>query len=281
MAGTECTLALTELSPQVEAARCILVNEGGAETVLKQIVIAAAFLSSTSATAQDGWTYRTTLYGWLAGLSSTVETPQGDLETDIDFDEVLEDLNLGVFGAFDARNGRFSLLADAMFLDLTSELAGPFGGAVYSRGEVDTKMVLVNALAMYALVDDASVRFEVGGGLRYSDMDIDTRLTGQDAVPDVAIDSDADWADLLISTRISGQFTNKWFGVAYADVGGFAIDEASSDLTWQALAGVGYQFTKGWSAVGGYRYLSIEREFLNVDTTTEVYGPFLGAQFSF
>ncbi len=239
----------------------------------------AALASPAPALSQDGWEYTATAYGWFAGLSGTVETPMGDIETDVDFGDILESLDIAFLGAFEARKKRLSLIADLQYFDLSSDVDVPTG-ALFSGGETDTQTVLLSGYAVYALVESDNVRFDVGGGLRYTYADIDVDLVGQDPALDQSVSVDGDFVDLLIAARLTGNFTERLYGVAFADVGGFGIED-SSDLTWQTAGAVGYRFNKTWSALGGYRHLSINREFGPTDTTTVVSGPFLGFQASF
>jgi hypothetical protein len=116
--------------------------------------------------------------------------------------------------------------------------------------------------------------------LRYLDASIDTHLTGRGATPNASFSRDGGWTDVLIAARASRQFNDNWYGVAYADVGGFGIGD-SSDLTWQAFAAGGYRLNETWSALGGYRHLSIERAFGAFDVAADVSGPFLGFQAKF
>ncbi|HAH10730.1 MAG TPA: hypothetical protein DCL54_03525 [Alphaproteobacteria bacterium] len=237
-----------------------------------------AVAASGSASAESDWHYTATLYGWFPGVSTTVETPMGVVESEASFDEILETLDLALFGAFEARNGRFSLIADLQFIDVGAEAEPPSG--MFSEAEVDSQLVVFSAYATYALVDTPDLRFDVGAGLRYIDATIDTHLVGVAPTPNASFSRNGGWADALIAARISKQFDERWYGVAYADVGGFGIGD-SSDLTWQAFVGAGYRFNETWSAVGGYRHLSVERTFGNFDVTADVSGPFLGFQAAF
>jgi len=239
----------------------------------------AALAAPGSAAAQGKWDYTATLYGWFPGVKTTVETPVGEIESEVDFEEVLEDLDIAFFGALEARKGRVSLVGDLQFIDLGAEAESP-NGLLFSDAEVDSKIVLVSAYATYALIDTDDFRFDVGAGLRYVDASIETHLNGMGATPDATFSRDGGWTDALIAARVTRQFNDRWFGVAYADIGGFGIGD-SSDLTWQAFAGGGYRFNETWSAVGGYRHLSIEREFNRFDVTADVSGPFLGFQATF
>lgn len=242
------------------------------------ILAAMAVVAPGSAAAQSDWDYTATLYGWFPGVSTTVETPVGEVETEVDFDEIFDTLDIAFLGALEARKGRFSLVADLQYFDVGVE-AEPPTGMLFSAAEVDSQMVLVGAYAAYSLVETEDLRFDVSAGLRYVDATIETHLVGAGA-PDATFSRDGGWADVLVAARVSRQFNDRWHGVAYADVGGFGIGD-SSDLTWQAFAGGGYRFNETWSAVGGYRHLTIERGFDNFDVMVDVSGPFLGFQASF
>lgn len=243
------------------------------------LAAAAALVIPGSATAQSGWDHTATLYGWFPGVSTTVETPFGDVEGEVGFDEILETLDMAFLGAVEARKGRLSLVGDLQFFDVGVE-AEPPAGVRFSEAEVDSQMVLFSAYATYAVVDEPDLRFDIGGGLRYADATIDTHLVGQGTVPDASFGRDGGWTDVLVAARVTRQFNDRWYGTAYADVGGFGIGD-SSDLTWQAFAGGGYRINDTWSAVGGYRHLVIEREFDRSAVTVEVSGPFIGFQASF
>jgi hypothetical protein len=249
----------------------------------KWIAVLAALAASgavaQTAAAESDWEYITTAYGWFPGVSTTVETPVGEVEAEVDFDEVLETLDIAFLGAFEARKGRLSLIGDLQYFDISAESATPIG-VVFSDAEVDSQMVLFSAYATYAITDSDDLRVDVGGGVRVTDATIKTRLRRQDASPDLLVEADSSWADVLIAARVNRRFNEKWYGVAYADAGGFGIGD-SSDLTWQVSAGLGYRFNDNWSAVGGYRHLTIDREFGRSDITVDVSGPFFGVQARF
>ncbi len=243
------------------------------------LIAALVFLAAPPAAAEKKWDYTATLYGWLTDLSSTVETPIGEFETEVEFSEILESLDLAAFGAFEARKGRWALIADVAYADLTSDIDVPFD-TLFGSGEVETQAVLLGGVATYALIDQSNLRFDVGSGIRYANIDVDTLLVGQEETPNASFSFDGSWADFLIAARVKYFITDNLFTVALADVGGFGIGD-SSDLTWQGSIGFGYRFNERWSTRTGYRYLSIKREFGGADITTEISGPLLGVQISF
>ncbi len=242
-------------------------------------VLLTAPLVAGPAAAQSDWDYSATLYGWFTGVTAELETPFGDLEAEQDFSDILENLDLAFFGAFEARNGRWAVITDIAFADLSVEVDSPFGRA-FRSADLGAEAVLVSTYATYAVVDEPTLRFDLGGGVRYTKVSLESDFNSAGTVPDASFDIDGDWTDLLLAARVRSEFNDDWFGTAYADIGGFGIED-SSELTWQVFAGVGYRINDSWSAIGGYRHLQIEREIGGADVTLELYGPVLGVQTTF
>lgn len=68
---------------------------------------------------------------------------------------------------------------------------------------------------------------------------------------------DEQWVDPFVGLRAQWNITERFFLAARADIGGFGV---SSQLTWQAQATVGYNFTKNIFTEVGYRYLDTDYE---------------------
>lgn len=247
--------------------------------LMRSLALLAAGAAPAIVANDNPWDYTATFYGWFPGVSTSVETPLGEVESELDFDAILETLDIAFLGAFEARKGRLSLVADLQYFDIGVE-AEPHTETAFSAAEVDQQLLLFSAYAGYAVVDSAETRFDVGGGLRYVGSNIDTQLEGQGSVPDAEYSLDGGWVDALLAARFSHQFNDRWYATAYTEVGGFGIGD-SSDITWQVFASGGYRINAMWSAVAGYRHLNIERVFGNFDVATEVSGPSLGFQAAF
>jgi hypothetical protein len=145
----------------------------------KSIAVLTALVSSAPAMAQDEWEYRATFYGWLTGVTTEAETPLGEFEAEIEFADIFDELDIAAFGAFEARKGRWSFIADGMYVELSPEVSLPAQSPL-SRGEIESQTGLISAYATYALVDEADWRIDIGGGLRYYDASTDTTLIAQD-----------------------------------------------------------------------------------------------------
>lgn len=244
----------------------------------KWFVLFAAMVVPNTAAAESKWDYTVTQYSWILGVDSVAERPFGEVEVDLDFGEILEVFDIGLIGAVEARNGKWSLIGDLQYYDLGTSAETP--AAPFVSATVDTKITILGAYAVYALADDNDLRLDVGGGLRFNDLFVRTELSGTGPIGNAVFSNDATWVDLLVAARLSYTVNERWRGFAFADYGGFGIGE-SSDPTWQVVAGAAYQVNENWSAVGGYRHLAIDRSFGGLETTIDVTGPFIGFQRSF
>ncbi|WP_148235268.1 hypothetical protein [Parvularcula bermudensis] len=247
--------------------------------LIKRVLLLLAIAFPTPAFSQNDWDVMTTFYAWFPGASTTVEIPLGEIEADADFGDIVDSLDMAFFGAIDARNGRWSLTADLLFADLETEDASPLGG-MFSLVKVESRVTMLSAYTSYAVIDGPNTRFELGSGARYTDAAIETRLVGLSDTPSASYTDDGGWVDLVIAARLHRNYGPKLYGVAFGEVGGFGIGD-SADLTWQAFGGVGYRINDRWSVLGGYRELSIEREFGPTDVDAKLSGPVLGLQTPF
>lgn len=78
---------------------------------------------------------------------------------------------------------------------------------------------------------------------------IDDELT--DRLP-VDKSADENWLDPVVGFRAQWNINPQWYLAGRSDIGGFG---AGSELTWEFLATVGYNFTEHFSTELGYRYL--------------------------
>jgi len=96
------------------------------------------------------------------------------------------------------------------------------------------------------------------------------------AIPD-EVEGDAVWVDPIIAARARHNFTEKFYALIYGDIGGFGV---SSDLTWQAGGGFGWQANEWLAFEILYRHLSIDYQ-RSVTFDADLSGLFLGAAISF
>jgi hypothetical protein len=233
--------------------------------------ILVAMLGGPALAQEAGWSFSLSPYLWTPGISSSVETRFGTLDAEAGIDDVLSATDFALMGAFEARNGRWGLIADLVYSDLTERSDTPFG-ALFSRARVDTDLTMATLYAGYRLHEDDHVAVDLLGGARAVWLDIDVALT-PGALPARSFGLSESWVDPLIGGRARLALTERWFATGLADIGGF---DAGSDLTWQVLATIGYQFNPRWSVQGGWRQLAIEKEMEGRDVELDLGGPAIG-----
>ena len=243
-------------------------------TVMR-IAFASFITLPLPAVAQEDWQFTGTFYGWLPGINTAIETPLGEVEAEVEFSDILDKLDFAFLAAIEARKGRLALVGDLQYFDLGADASPQI--AAFDTVDIDSKLTILGGYALYDVSNNSDTRIELGGGQRFYDAKFDTVVSG--ATP-LSFSDEGNWADAVLSARVTHAFNEDWFGVAYADVGGFGLGD-SSDVTWQAYIAAGYRLNESWSAVAGYRHLTFERDFDGRTVTSDVGGPVIGLQRKF
>lgn len=264
------------------------------KTSARATLLMAAMLPATlAADSGDSWEFGAAIYGWFPDISgqTTFSPPGGDGDFTVGIGDILDNLQFTFQGAFDARKGQWGLLTDVIYMDLgktkTNIREGVIGDIelpIELEGSVnlDMKSWIWTTAAYYRMVDQQETTFDLLGGVRYIDVDqsLGWRFSGeagQTPLPgrngEVAV-SGSNWDAVIgLRGRLALGQGNKWFLPYYADVG-----TGDSDLTWQAMAGVGYAF--GWGEVSGvWRHISYDQSSGHPIADMEFSGPAIGAIF--
>ena len=239
---------------------------------MKATVACLAAALATPALAQDsGWSFALSPYAWMPGLTSSVETAWGTVEVDKSIGDVLSDLDLAFMGAFEARNGRWSLIADLFYADLSQSRPTPLG-VLFSQVEIETEAKLLSGYAGYRVLEGGPVAVDLMAGFRVNSVDLDVSLA-PGLLAGQRFGMSETWVDPLVGGRVRFAITDHWFATALVDVGGFRV---GSDLTWLAFASLGYQIDERWSIQGGWRHVSIDKSIDGRDVEIDLNGPLLG-----
>ena len=256
------------------------------------LISAALFPASLLADTSDSWEFGAAIYGWFPDISGTTNVPvEGGVDFTLGIGDILDNLSFTFQGSFDARKGSWGFLTDVVYLDIgntkSEVLNGTVGGTqlpwdINGTVGVDMKSLIWSASAYYRMVDDSEKSFDLLAGLRYADVEqgIDwsfsgdigqTPLPGRDGNASIG---DSYW-DFIVGMR--GQFkfgqSGKWFVPYYADIG-----TGDSDLTWQALVGLGYSFNWG-EVAAAWRYLDYELPSGKPIADMNINGPAIGVIF--
>lgn len=265
--------------------------------------------------ADDGWHFSLAPYVWLptingelhfqarsrpglpGGGGPPVEGRLVTVSTELGPNDYLTHLEMALMLAGTARNGRWSLNGDLIYLNLASQKSrvGSVGGSsqripvgleVNLGTETDLKTGVLTALAGYEVLNTKRASGAILFGARYVDVDADLHwdlqldVTGTDFVldrrGDVSRDEDRLDAVVGVKGRLWLDDAQRWYVPYYLDAG-----SGSSELTWQAMTGVAYAFQRS-EFLFVYRHLeysSDDAEDLVQDLTLS--GPAIGWAFRF
>jgi hypothetical protein len=241
------------------------------------------------ATAQNdpkAWRFDITPYFFAAGLNGTTGVNSVTGDVDMSFGDILENLDAGFMGLIEAQRGPWSLAFEGVYFKLKDEKTrswqGPIGNSNSGTLEATMTEEIYQLSAGYRVVDKKG-SVDVIGAARATTLSATLNLaatTGADLLSDGSrsVDARQNWWDPVIGVRGLYPLAKKWTAVGAADIGGFGV---GSDLTYQLLAGINWQFAKSVSAKFGYRtlYQDYEKDGFIWDMTAS--GFYLGAGFQF
>lgn len=233
-------------------------------SILILVVCSAGIVSAEESALDDGWKFGAELYFWGASIGG--KSASGS-DVDIDLDDILDSLELAFMGAVWAHKGKWSLVADVIYLD--AEDSDPIAPGL--NADVELTNWVITPLVGYNLVDTGKSRLDIVGGARYLYIKAALRV---DALGARAEDSGSNW-DAIIGTRGALDLAEKWYLFGYLDIG-----TGESDLTWQAFGGVGYRF-KWFDLVAAYRYLRWDFDDNQALDDLYLHGPGVGIRFAF
>ena len=240
--------------------------------LLLALAVPAAAADSGS---DDGWKFDVGIYAWTPSMEVK---PDGGDSVKMSFSDILDNLDMTFMGVVGARKGKWSLLGDVIYMKLSDTLEGSRtlpDIPVTVTGKVDAEMEswIVTAAGGYNLVDTGNYSLDLLGGARY--LSIDVPLKAQVGPVEQKVKPSGDIWSGIIGVRGKADLAENWYMQYYLDAGA----GQNSSNTWQALAGVGYQFQK-LDAVLGYRYLTYDIDSGDLEDIT-IKGPYFGVRFDF
>ncbi len=212
-------------------------------------------------------------YLWLAGIKGTVGV--GTFTTDIDpgFSDILNSLNFGFMGSFQAKKNKFILATDLMYLNV--EKTKSTGGTLFSSLNVNTKTFMLSPVAGYRLASKEGAGLDAIVGIRYWHMS--TRLEATPALlPGRVAESSRNWVDVIGGLRGHMHLTRMFSVLGRGDFGG-----GGSDYAYQLFGGVGLDVSRKVTLIAGYRNLYVKYTKDNFLFDGSIRGLLLGASFRF
>ena len=229
----------------------------------------------------DAWQFEITPYLFASGLNGTIGMRGVNADVDMSFGDIWDRLDKAFMLLATAQKGDWVFGFDGMYVDLQSETAsswqGPLGNSNTAQLNADlTEQIYSLTAGRQVSGRSSGTRLDLLGVARYTSLESTLKLaltTGSDLLPSGSrsVSDKYDWWDAAVGVRFIAPLAKKWDFVGYADVGA-----GGSDLTYQLLAGVNWQFSKALSAKVGYRYLYQDYEQNDFKWDMALSGAFLG-----
>lgn len=267
------------------------------KTLLRAAMLAAsvATLLPSAAQAQDadGWKFKAAMYGWFPAIGGSTAFPPhgGGPDIGVSMGDVIDSLKFAFMGSFEATHGKWGVMTDLVYADFgaskTLNRSFTIGGVVpvnvNGQFVLDLKNWIWTLAGTYNLVDSPDNHTDLLFGTRLLDLSsqLSWTLTGNVggigiANPGSGSVSDSYWDGLI---GLKGRFNfgegRRWFVNYLADVG-----TGQSDLTYQGLIGVGYDFDWG-SVIASWRYLGYEFKSSSHVQDLNLSGPLVGVVLRF
>ena len=261
-------------SDTAAASPAVVATERSAYSLAGTAASVAAAQSSGS--DGDGWEFAVTPYLWMSGTKADINTPQGEeIEVDSSFIDILGDLKFAFMGAFEARNGRFVILNDLMYLSMGTSADGSIG-PVPLEAEADMKLLSTTSLLGYRVVDEGPMFLDLMAGARITTVKVDLELSGP--LQTFERDSKKTTVGPVIASRVRFPLSDRWGVAVYGDLGGFGV---GADLSWQLLGTVQYDISDHWRLSAGWRHFSAKQDKNDFDVDIDLDGPIIGFSYRF
>jgi len=234
-------------------------------------------LFAAPALAGEDWEFALTPYLWFAGLDGRVSSVSGQppAEVDASFSDILDNLDLALFVAGEARKDRWGVMVDLMYVDV--EAGGDFPGPEFSSVNLQSTIWMASALGLYRLHDDDGRFADLLAGVRYWDASNELML-GAGEYPDTELETCDSWVDPMVGLKGRTPIGESRFSFGgHLMAGGFG---AASDMVWDLRVDFGYHWEKT-SVILGYRYLDVDYEDGDFVFDVTQDGPILGLIFRF
>jgi hypothetical protein len=240
-------------------------------------------------TSSTDWQFAAIVYGYLPELRGSATFPTDKpVNITIDPHDLISNLKFAFMGVFEARKGPWGGFTDLMYTNVGGSesntrdfsIKGVIPGSVTANLHLDLKTTLWTLAGFYRPIERPEITLDVLLGARgmFLKQQLDWQFSA-DIGPLVGPDRNGsgesnrtNWDGIV---GFKGRWTfgdrHAWFVPYYFDIG-----TGASQLTYQALTGVGYSFHWG-EVITVWRY--IDYHFSSNDAKLSMSGPAIGVAF--
>ena len=172
--------------------------------------------------------------------------------------DLLDDLKGIAMLGFGLRKEKFGFYAQPNWIKLESDArVGPLSSTL------ESKLWIVDAAGFYQLHkwgEEKPLTLDALAGVRYWHINNELTIHSAGGAIDFNGSDSRYLIDPIVGLRAKIYFTPKFSLSLHGDVGGFGASDNSSDLSWQALGTLGYDFNRHFALDLGYRAMSVDKD---------------------
>ena len=231
----------------------------------------------------DEWRFEVTPYLWGTGIRGTVNLNNGLAKSaDMSSSNVLDNLKSGGMIAAEAHKGKWGIMGDLISATLQNSGSVPVmtpDGAARIADKITLQQTILTGAFTYTLANTKDAYVDALLGVRA--IDITATLSGNlVGTPDKeTISKKTSTIDPIIGAKGRYRIADStWYIPFYGDIGSGG---GTTNLTWQAMAGIGKTFNKMVDASLTYRALYYDMKDGGVLQKTTMLGPQVAITFKF
>ena len=222
-------------------------------------------LASASENPNDNeWKFQVSAYLFGSGITGDAHFLGADIDVDVGFDDILDNLDFGAMGFFQAQKGPWSFLIDGAYTKISDGMRVD-RALLSATVDVEFEQTIIGGYVGYRFLEritnDLIKRINVDflAGVRYNNLSgklgIGATLIG---IPlSAQRNQTVDWVDPVVGLRTQLYFSDNVRLMVWGDYGGFG---AGADSTWQTMGILGYTFQNGIDLFAGYRAYAFDYE---------------------
>ncbi|QFU77290.1 hypothetical protein EY643_17395 [Halioglobus maricola] len=227
----------------------------------------SSLLTVASGTAHaDDWEFAISpLFLWGLSMEGDATINGNTAPLDLEFkDDILENMEAVFTVHFEARKGDWTIFSEYQYVDLDPDVAASIG-PVNVNADISFKETMFELGGAWAMLDSDGTRWELIGGGRYSDQEMNTKINIDGPLPPelpaAKLKGGDDWWHAFGGMRVFHDINDRWTFIGRADYGYGGTDNSA----WNASFMFDYRFKDWGSAFIGAR-------FLDYDYNDDAYG---------
>jgi hypothetical protein len=286
----EIAMQRLDVRPRVEVSRRPSLLAATCVSLLGGLLLLPTRTSAQD--ASDDWHFNASVYAWLPDMAGNAAFgTDGGVPIHVDIETILDNLEMVAQGSFGLQKGRWGAFTDVIYLGVGASksqtraltIGGqplPLGATAAVDLDLDTLLWMVGGSFRIAATPAATFDVLAGARLTAIDATLEWELTGNlGSIASLqrtgSSNRSSDMLDAIVGVK--GHFAlgsdHKWVVPYYFDVG-----TGDSEVTWQALLGLGYAFSWGDLSVA-WRYLEYDFESGAPLADLNLNGPAAGVTF--